>query len=129
MIVRGLIIDKNKILLFHRFKNGREYFSLPGGHVEEDESPKEALIREVEEETTLKVEVGREFFRFLNSYDNLQHYFFLITKFKGIPELSGEEKERNSENNRYILEWRDIKEVKNINLVPEIIKDEIIKII
>jgi len=45
--VHGVCIDKDKVLLVRVTDRG---FNLPGGHVEENESPEEALIRECMEE-------------------------------------------------------------------------------
>lgn len=129
MIARGLIIKENKILFFHRFKNGKEYFVLPGGHIEEGESPAEALIREIKEETTLDIKIDKELFNFIDIYNNLRNYYFLIKKFKGIPTLSGPEKERDSETNRYILEWHDISEIQTLNIFPKILKEKIQEIL
>lgn len=49
--------DEGKILLIQQTKNGRQPFlwGLPGGHVEKDENPEEAAIREVKEETNLDI--------------------------------------------------------------------------
>ncbi|MDQ5938348.1 MAG: 8-oxo-dGTP diphosphatase [Patescibacteria group bacterium] len=52
----GIIIDnQDRVLLCHR----RDYdlWNLPGGKVEDGESPWEAVVREVQEETGLKVEI------------------------------------------------------------------------
>ena len=49
--------DQGKILLCHR--TDHDLWNLPGGGVEKGETPWEALIREVEEETGLEVEIGR----------------------------------------------------------------------
>ena len=54
----GLIFDENnKILLCHR----RDYdlWNLPGGTMESGESPWECVIREVREETGLKVGISK----------------------------------------------------------------------
>lgn len=51
----ALIIDNDRVLLvYHKKLNVWLY---PGGHVEQDENPDEALIREVREETGLEVEI------------------------------------------------------------------------
>lgn len=53
----AIILDEdNKILLCHR--NDYDLWNLPGGKVEDWESPREEVIREVKEETWLDVEIS-----------------------------------------------------------------------
>ncbi|MCL2372881.1 MAG: NUDIX domain-containing protein [Defluviitaleaceae bacterium] len=54
---RAVVIHQNKLLL-NEFGGGL-YYNLPGGGVEAGELIKEAILREVMEETGLKVEVGK----------------------------------------------------------------------
>ena len=42
---RGVIIKNNKILLIHRLKKGEEYFVLPGGGIEDGETPEATIKR------------------------------------------------------------------------------------
>ncbi len=51
--VSALIFRDDKILLFHRFRDGNEYWVIPGGGVEEGETVEEALQRELWEETSI----------------------------------------------------------------------------
>jgi ADP-ribose pyrophosphatase YjhB (NUDIX family) len=51
----ALVIDNNKVLLVYHKK--LDVWLYPGGHVEDDENPDEALFREVREETGLEVEI------------------------------------------------------------------------
>jgi len=70
---RAIVIkeDKDKgtqeILLMHRTKpghnNGREYFVTPGGHTESGETAKEAVAREVKEETGIDVKPIRALYK------------------------------------------------------------------
>ncbi len=47
----ALIIDEGKVLSVYHKKLG--VWLYPGGHIEADENPEEALFREVREETGL----------------------------------------------------------------------------
>jgi 8-oxo-dGTP pyrophosphatase MutT (NUDIX family) len=51
-------------------KHGKGHWALPKGHAEEGEKPEETAIRELEEETGLKVKA------FLNIPAQHEHYFF-----------------------------------------------------
>jgi 8-oxo-dGTP diphosphatase len=50
-----LIYKENKILLQDRIKRDWKGYTLPGGHVEKDESFVTAVIREMKEETGLSI--------------------------------------------------------------------------
>jgi len=58
----GLVVDKSgeQGLLIGRIdKRGRMLWSLPKGHIEAGESPEEAALREVQEETGIKSSITR----------------------------------------------------------------------
>ena len=57
---RAIIINEDKILL-NCFGNGL-YYNFPGGGIEENETAKQAVIREVLEESGLTVDVGELIF-------------------------------------------------------------------
>ncbi|MGM5488821.1 MAG: GrpB family protein [Nanobdellota archaeon] len=113
---RALILNNENILLIHRFKNGREYFALPGGHIEPGETPEQATIREIKEEANLDIAIDRKLWT-LNPFDDSEHHFYLVTDFTGIPQLGGPEKERNSEHNAYALEWHSLNEIEGLNIL------------
>lgn len=51
---RAIVIKDKKLLVIRRSKpNGRKYTVIPGGRLESGETPEDAVLREVEEETTL----------------------------------------------------------------------------
>jgi mutator protein MutT len=56
--VRAILIDATQLLLIERWNMGRHYFVFPGGGVEMGETPEQALIREIREETGLSATVG-----------------------------------------------------------------------
>ena len=52
--VGALIVHDGRVLLVHHKK--LDYWVVPGGHIELDEDPDQALFREIEEETGLRKE-------------------------------------------------------------------------
>ena len=54
----GIVEKDDKILLLKRTHEPfKEHYNLPSGHVNDDESPEDAAIREIYEETGLKVKI------------------------------------------------------------------------
>ena len=50
--VRTFIINNNRIIVIkYKTETNKNYYDIPGGKIEENESPKEASIREFQEET------------------------------------------------------------------------------
>lgn len=129
--VAVVAIKNRKILLIHRFKDGRDFWVIPGGSVESGESLEEAGKREIEEETGLEAEIGEKLWEHENDYygDGIRkEYYFLAKSISdGIPEMLGEELLRMSEQNKFEPQWVALDKVKEINLVPEVIKEIIIE--
>ena len=67
VLSRGVIIDQNHILLAydprlhpnHYYELNSQFYYLPGGHIEFQESAKTALIRELKEETGFGANIER----------------------------------------------------------------------
>lgn len=58
--VRVIIFDEEKrLLMVKQFHEGREFWLLPGGGIEENENSLEAAKREILEETGLEIKVGK----------------------------------------------------------------------
>lgn len=56
LVVWGYLVDDGKVLLIHHRK--LKLWLPVGGHIEEDETPNDALRREFKEEVGLEVDVG-----------------------------------------------------------------------
>ncbi|MBD3361394.1 NUDIX domain-containing protein [Candidatus Woesearchaeota archaeon] len=55
LVVEGVIMNNNKTLLIHHRK--LNIWVPAGGHIDENEVPDDALLREIKEETQLDVEI------------------------------------------------------------------------
>lgn len=51
---QSMVIRGKRILLVEHQLFGRDFFNLPGGGIEENETPEEAALRELEEECQVK---------------------------------------------------------------------------
>lgn len=127
----GVIIKDSKILLMHRIKKGREYYVFPGGHRRINEKNEEAVIREVEEETSIKVTNPKLAFEFPDGkYKNIHRYYLCTWTSGDKPKLIGEEAVRNNSNNFYEPIWIDINRFSSLNVLPKLAKkltEEILK--
>ncbi len=54
-----ILIEKGKVALVERHRQGTHYYTFPGGHVEKGETPEQAALRETEEELGLQVVIKR----------------------------------------------------------------------
>ncbi len=122
--VAVIIIKKDKILLVHRRKQGREYYIIPGGSVEENETSEQTAVREAKEETGLDVVLGEKVYEEKNK-GRLESYF-LVKSFNGELKLGNPEIGRQSKDNVYLLEWILLKNLHRVNLLPESIKNKIL---
>ena len=121
----AIIIKNNDVLLMWRKNQGKEYYVFPGGGVEENETVEEAVIREVSEETTLKVKIEKQLYHhhYINDSDQ---YFYLCSYLSGEPTLGdANEKEDMLKNtdNFYQPVWMKIDNLKKLLLYPLEIRD------
>jgi 8-oxo-dGTP diphosphatase len=59
---RAIVIKGDKLLVMFRNKFGKKYVALPGGAIDIGETPEQAALREVREETTIIAENPRPVF-------------------------------------------------------------------
>lgn len=120
--VSAIIVKEEKILLIHRKKLDKEYWVFPGGHVEAGETPKDAVKREVKEETNLEVTSSEEKLNY-KTKNEFTHYAYICQVKEGKLKLGGNEAKQNSEEDWFNPEWVDLKEMKKLKLYPEEVKN------
>lgn len=82
---RAIIYKDGCILVIDRVRPDARYYSTPGGGIEPGETAASAVIREVFEETSLRVELGREVYIWKEGEH--EHHFFVCTYISGSPKL------------------------------------------
>ena len=118
---RAIIIDGDEIILMFRrkIKDGKvkEYYAIPGGGKEENETIEECVKREINEEFNLDVEV-KEFLGKVEDDKNIG-YIYNANIIGGTLKLGGEELEHNNEENYYEVQRVKLSEIDNIDLLEE----------
>lgn len=124
---RGIIIENDYVYLMFRRRikeNGemKEYYVIPGGGINENETLEENVKREVKEEFSVDVKIngyiGKD-----ESEETIAN-FFSCSIISGTPKLGGEELDRCTENNYY--EVRKVK-IEDLDKIDVMGKDMIIK--
>ena len=133
--VAGIIFIDGKIALMHRkdvLKRPEmpEYYTIPGGGLEEGETEEEGVIREIKEEFGIKVKVIKKLYEMESKNFKQKEIFFLCEYESGKfgtgtgPEFSGDPKYIDS--GKYIPELVEKEDIEKINLLPTEIKEKII---
>jgi ADP-ribose pyrophosphatase YjhB (NUDIX family) len=115
---RAIIVENDSLLTMFRrkIKEGKviEYYVIPGGGLEENETLEENVIRELKEEFSIDIEIlgylGME-----EHEKTIEHYFHCKI-INGTPKLGGEEKDRMSEENYYEVRRIKLEELENIDI-------------
>ena len=111
LTVLCLVEDGNKILLQNRVKKDWQGYTLPGGHIERDESFVDAVIREMKEETGLDIKnpklVGVK--QFPIKCGRYVVFLFKTNEYSGTLVSSNEGK----------MEWVEYDKLKSINTVAD----------
>ena len=113
-----------QILLIHRWKNGEEYFVIPGGGSESGETAVQAAQREIQEELgwSLSKKQLQPAFTFRNG-QRLEIYFHATISHTSAPMIQGEEALRSHTQNLYQPEWLDIEAIRGLNIQPAGLKN------
>jgi len=124
----GVLIRDDKLLV-QREKDGHEY-ALPGGHVKIGESAETSLIREYFEETGVQIICERliwieeVFWKWQKQNLHTLTFYFLI-HLENDHDLPDDYIEAQKDNSEIILHWLSLKELQNVVIYPDFIRDKI----
>ena len=120
--VGGIIILDNKLAVIYRRKKKEdkiiEYYTIPGGGVEDAETTEEALKRELKEELNIEVDIEKHLFN-IETEKNIE-YFYLCKYLSGNFTLNGEELDRINEDNYYEPTFISISDIEKYDILDSI---------
>lgn len=134
--VAGIVMMNDGVVFMHRKnvirnKDYQEYYTFPGGHLEEGETLEEGVIREIKEEFGINVKVVRKVYELENDRVNMKEYFFLCEYIDGeFGTGDGEEFSNNPEykdSGEYIPEIVKRENIPGLILLPLEIKEKFVQ--
>lgn len=134
--VAGVIPMDGGIALMHRKDvkkrdDFQEYYTFPGGGLEEGETLEEGTIREIKEEFGIDVKVIKKLYEMESERFNQKEYFFLCEYVGGEfgtgdgPEFNNDPKYIDS--GKFIPEIIKIEDIEKILLLPTVIKEKLVE--
>lgn len=134
--VAGIIPMEDGFALMHRVgvikrKDYQEYYTFPGGGLEENETLEQGVIREIKEEFGIDVEVVKKLYEMNSEKFNQKEYFFLC-KYVGGKFGTGDGPEYNNDpkyidSGKFIPEIINKEDVKTLLLLPTEIRDKFVE--
>lgn len=118
-IARGVCVSNGKVLLC--YPRDRSYSYLPGGHIEFGETGREALVREMKEETGLDATAGdllgvveSSFVQKGEKHCEINLIYAMEVKVKG----EGEQRNVSSCEDWICFDWVECDKIDSVNLLP-----------
>ena len=134
--VAGIVPINDGFVFMHRKnvvrnKDYQEYYTFPGGGLEEGETLEEGVIREIKEEFGIHVRVIKKMYELENLKLHMKEYFFLCEYLDGeFGTGDGEEFSNNpayKDSGEYMPEIVKAEDIKNLVLLPLEIKEKFLK--
>ncbi len=134
--VAGIVPMNDGFIFMHRKnvrrnKDYQEYYTFPGGHLEEGETLEEGVIREIKEEFGIHVKVIKILYELENDKLNMKEYFFLCEYLDGeFGTGDGEEFSGNPEyedSGDYIPEIVKRENIQDLVLLPLEIREKFVQ--
>lgn len=134
--VAGIIPMEDGFAFMHRVgvvkrKDIQEYYTFPGGGLEEGETKEEGCIREIKEEFGINVKVIKKLYEMNSEKFDQEEIFYLCEYVSGEfgtgkgPEFSNDPKYVDS--GKYLPEIVKREDIENILLLPTEIKDKFVE--
>lgn len=121
----GVVIKRDEILMVRHVHSGRDYWTLPGGGIDDGESIFDAAVREVIEETGIYVDPIKLLCRYEATH-SLSECVLMTTPADDIAPLLGEDPEEShlSRDERMLQEvaWQKIEHHSDSGMIQQVLE-------
>ncbi len=114
---RAIIIKEDKLLSMYRERDGRIFYTFPGGGMEGQESEEDCVKREVFEEFGIVVKPIKKLYTY-ESQNSIEHFYLADWISGEFGSGEGEEFDENRNNGVYIPKLIKIEDIPNLPLMP-----------
>lgn len=119
-----ILIEKGCVALIKRVKNGRSYYTFPGGKVEHNETLEAAAKREAFEELGLVVAIGACLMTV--AYNGTQYYYYAARQSGIFGHGTGEEFVDMQAEDTYEAVWMPLQELHQHDIIPVEVVEKLI---
>ena len=116
--IYGVLRDGPRVLLTRSHFKGRTFVNFPGGGVEIEEAPGEALLREFREETGLVVKPARVLYSSESCHLSTQAPIQIVSAYWLVERVSGDLKLAGNGEDVLELFWRDVSDLPLKEMFP-----------
>ena len=114
---RAIVIDNDKLVTMYRNKEGKIYYTFPGGGMEGDETKEACVVRECQEEFGINVKPIKHVYTYEN--DTTIQYFYTCKWLSGeFGSGAGEEFQEDRNCGDYRPTLMPIEDIPNLPLMP-----------
>jgi len=133
IITRGITFIDGKLLVIKRVRQGQTYYVFPGGHVDPGETTRQAVVREVKEETNVVAEATRLLYK-NKSLGKMQSFYLCQYKSGVVSKTDAEEYQngadleidcRGTPRGTFEPLLVNIDDIANIDLRPNVVRDQL----
>jgi len=128
--VRAVVVKSGKMLVMKRNKFGQVYYTLIGGRIELNETPEQALVRELGEEAGMTAKTARLIFIEKAGDPFGDQLIYLCDGVEGDPVLSPDSEEAHINalgKNLYEPMWLPINELASVPFRSEVLKRKLLQ--
>jgi len=125
--MRGVLIEGSKVLLIRRVRDDNIYYVFPGGHISLGETHEECVVREMEEELSIKTNPINLIYTCTQNDETQGHY--LMNRLEGPPQKTENADYQRGINNTMEPIWVSLDKLDALEgrgIVPLIIKNQLI---